>query len=206
MFNLNIIINKPKKKKEEKTKKTSAKKTVSKASTTQTISKNDKPLNRDEFKKKYLTSIHELGGDFFEKFLANLLEKYFNETRRDVIESKINGGINDGGIDIIMKTEDELGFVETIMIQAKNRLSTKVTEKEMREFYGAVNAYKGTRGIFVTTSSFCSTAKKFIESLDNCVGIDGNKLFEIAKSISYGMHISKLGYKLDNMIFGLSNK
>ena len=104
-------------------------------------------------------------------------------------------------VDVIMETEEELGFVERIIIQTKNRKNIQTTEKEIREFYGVMNAQKGTRGIFVTTSSFHPAAEKLLLSLPNCVGIDGKKLFSLVKQTVYGIHKTKSGFSFDNAIF-----
>ena len=119
----------------------------------------------------------------------------------DVLSCDIVGGSNDGGVDVIMETEEELGFVERIIIQTKNRKNIQTTEKEIREFYGVMNAQKGTRGIFVTTSSFHPAAEKLLLSLPNCVGIDGKKLFSLVKQTVYGIHKTKSGFSFDNAIF-----
>lgn len=159
------------------------------------------PIGEKEFKKQFFERLHENGGAFFEKFLESMLERYYSITQRDVLESEVVGGSEDGGVDIIIKTSDDLGFIETIMIQAKCRLNTQVTEKEVREFYGAVNAQKGSRGMFVTTSTFHKNAKKLLDSIENCVGIDGEHLFNLVKKTSYGIHQSKNGYKFDELVF-----
>jgi restriction endonuclease Mrr len=64
-----------------------------------------------------------------------------------------------------------------------------------------MNAQKGTRGIFVTTSSFHPAAEKLLLSLPNCVGIDGKKLFSLVKQTVYGIHKTKSGFSFDNAIF-----
>ena len=99
----------------------------------------------------------------------------------------------DGGIDGILETVDSLGFRETIMVQTKNRLET-TNETTVRGFYGAVCARQGSRGIFATTSDFHYAAKGFLESIDNCVGVDGKKIFEMALETRYG--IKKCGAEL----------
>ena len=122
-----------------------------------------------------------------------LLEKYVTLCGKKVIYNSTTGGSDDGGIDGILKTEDSLGFRETIMVQTKNR-SEPTTETTARGFYGAVCAAQGSRGIFATSSDFHPHAKAFFESLDDCVGIDGNKLFEMAIKTHYG--IKKIGSEL----------
>ena len=157
-------------------------------------------LSEQECKERLLARLYRRGGAHFEVFLANALEKYFLITGRDVTCCEITGGSADGGIDIVIDTVDELGFSEHIFVQAKCRRQAPVTEKEIREFYGALNAQKGSRGIYATTTTFHPGAQKLLDSLDNCVGIDGDKLFEILKKTEYGIHRSNSGYLLDTAV------
>ena len=159
------------------------------------------PLPEEEFVPLFLSRINDLGGDFFEKFVANMLEKYYLINGRDVLSCDIIGGCDDGGVDIIMETEEDLGFVDKIIIQVKNRKNIQVTEKEIREFYGVMNVQRGTRGIFVTTAAFHPSADKLLFSLPNCVGINGEKLFSLVKQTVYGIHKTKSGFTFDNAIF-----
>lgn len=159
------------------------------------------PLPEEEFKKKFFKRLWLLGGPHFESFCANVLEKYFTMTGQFVIFCDITGGSEDGGIDIVIETLDHLGFYEKILVQTKCRDHAHVTEKEVREFYGGVNVQGGTRGIYVTTTEFHQGAKKLLDSVDNCVGIDGEKLFELIKKTGYGIIKNKNGYLLDPSIF-----
>lgn len=134
----------------------------------------------------FLTLLHSKGGEFFEQYFMTLLEKYLVRCGKRVLESATTGGSDDGGIDGIAKTVDSLGFRETIMVQTKNRADVS-TETEIRGFYGAVCASQGTRGIFATSSDFHTSAKKFLDSVDNCVGVNGEKIFSMACDVSYGI-------------------
>lgn len=162
-----------------------------------------KPVPEGEFKKNFLNRIHENGGSFFENFFANVLEKYYTLTGRTVWDCNVSGGKDDGGIDIKLKISDDLGFVDNVMVQAKCRQNANVTETEVRNFYGAINVVKASRGIFVTTAGFCPTADKLLKSLDNCVGIDGDGVFELSKKTLYGMKISGGGYMFDDRVFDI---
>ena len=166
-----------------------------------TYAKNSMP--EEAFKTLFLERLHDLGGQFFEKFVANLLEKYFLITGRDVLNCIVLGGSDDGGIDVKLDTIEELGFTEHIMVQAKCRKNTQVTQKEVREFYGALNAQGGTRGIFITTATFHPCAEELLLSIDNCVGIDGEKVFDLVKKTTYGIRKNKDGYIFDETIFNI---
>ena len=156
---------------------------------------------REAFQKEYLQKLHAMGGEFFERYTVSLLERYYLLTGRRVLLCEVLGGADDGGIDGRIDTEDELGFFERVMIQTKCREKNHVTEKEVREFYGAVCAQNGTRGIYVTTSVFHPGAERLLASIENCVGIDKDKLFELALKTSYGIRLSKEGYRFDNSLF-----
>ncbi len=52
---------------------------------------------------------------------------------------------------------------ETILVQCKYWRTSRVTEREVREFYGAMMANGAPRGIFVTAGSFSRDAQEFAE-------------------------------------------
>ncbi|MBQ7363625.1 MAG: restriction endonuclease [Clostridia bacterium] len=137
-------------------------------------------------KGELLSRIHGRGGEFFEHYFMTLLGKYMVKHGKRVLSNKVMGGADDGGIDGIIDTEDSLGFKETIMVQMKNRLET-TNETTVRGFWGSVCARGGSRGIFATTSDFHSSARDFMNSIDNCVGIDGDKIFSMACECLYGI-------------------
>ena len=111
------------------------------------------------------------------------------------------GGSEDGGIDILLETIDGLGFYEKIMVQTKCRDHASITETEVRGFYGSLNVLGGSRGIFITSTDFHPGAKKLLDSIDNCIGIDGDTLFELIKKTEYGICKVKNGYTFDTSVF-----
>ena len=150
-------------------------------------------------KDSYLTRLHRKGGEFFEVYFMNLLERFVTLYGKTVVSCSTTGGSADGGIDGIMETVDCLGFRETVMVQTKNR-TDMINETTVRGFYGAVCAKQGTRGIFVTSSDFHPAAEAFLKSIDNCVGVDADMLFKMAIKTHYG--IKKIGaeYVVDDKI------
>lgn len=157
--------------------------------------------NVAEFKRAYINRLHEKGGRFFETFCASLIEKYFQVTGRRVRSCDVTGGSEDGGIDIEMETQDDLGFVERVMLQVKCRANVQTSEREVREFFGAMNVNGGTRGIFLTLGTFHASAQKLLDSIPNCVGIDGERMFHIALITDYGITRTPNGFTFDEMIF-----
>ena len=135
---------------------------------------------------EYISRLHARGGEFFEGYFMELLKRYLEKHGKKVTECYVTGGSDDGGIDGIAKTVDSLGFRETIMVQTKNR--TEITsETDVRGFYGAVCAARGSRGMYVNTSDFHSGAISFIDGLDDCIGINGDRLFSMAVECKYGI-------------------
>lgn len=158
-------------------------------------------MQENDFKPLFLARLHDMGGPFFERFTANLLEKYYLMTGREVIDCEVSGGSADGGVDVIIDTEDELGFIEHVLIQTKCHKTVHTTEKDIREFYGAMHAQNGSRGIYVTTATFHPGAQALLDKLNNCIGIDGDKLFELVKKTTYGIHKTKRGLTFDETVF-----
>ena len=148
---------------------------------------------------EFLSSVHMQGGEFLENYFMALLDRYMKKHGKKVLECYVTGGSEDGGIDGIIKTEDPLGFRETIMVQTKNR-TIVIDETAVRSFYGAVCAKQGSRGMYVTSSSFHASAKKFIDGLDNCVGVDGNRIFAMALECLYGIKKTAGGLAVDEKI------
>lgn len=150
-------------------------------------------------KADFITRLHSKGGEFFEHYIVTLISKFLSKNGKTVTEAFTTGGTTDGGIDGIIRTVDALGFREEIMIQAKNRNELAV-ETSVRSFYGAVCAAQGSRGIYATTSDFHSSASAFLDGIDNCVGINGEKIFEMAIECQYGVRKRHGKYTIDGKI------
>lgn len=150
-----------------------------------------------ELKTAFLSRVHSRGGEFFEHYFLNLLKRYLTHCGKTVTEAYVTGGSDDGGIDGVVKTVDSLGFRETIMVQTKNRADT-TNETTVRGFYGAVCARQGSRGIFATISDFHPAAADLLDSIDNCVGVNGDKIFSMACDTSYGIIREGSRLKIDS--------
>ncbi len=151
-------------------------------------------------KSEFIFRLHDMGGEFFENYFMSLIKRYSEKHGKKILECSVIGGSSDGGIDGIMRTEDSLGFRETVMVQTKNRVDL-TNETDVRGFYGAVCAKRGTRGIFATTSDFHSSAVIFLNSLDDCVGISGDRIFAMAVECSYGIKRTGKDLTIDEKIF-----
>ena len=107
----------------------------------------------------------------FETLVVNLLE------RMGYGEGESVGRSGDGGIDGIIN-QDPLGL-EKVYIQAK-RWQSQVGEPEIRNFSGSLEAKGASKGVFITTSTFSSTARQtaqFISAGNKFIRlIDGGEL------------------------------
>ncbi len=145
-----------------------------------------------------LESVREVTPDRFERLVVDLLEKM------GYGEGESVGGSGDRGIDGIID-QDPLGL-EKIYIQAK-RWRNKVGEPEIRNFSGSLAARGASKGVFITTSSFSSTAKErahFISSGNQIISlIDGRELARLMIRHNVGV-ITEITYevkKLDENYF-----
>ena len=139
-----------------------------------------------DVKRCFLEAVHTKGGEWFESYCVRLLREYYLSEGKTVDEGFVTGGSDDGGIDGMIHTTDDLGYRETILMQMKNRHAV-MTAKDVREFYGAVCAENGSRDIFITLSSFHPEAQKLLDKVDNLTGVNGDKLFEIVKRCRLGL-------------------
>lgn len=64
----------------------------------------------------------------------------------------------DESIDLTLRRD-----AETILVQCKYWKTSRVTEREVREFYGTMTSNGAPRGIFVTAGSFSRDAREFAE-------------------------------------------
>lgn len=153
---------------------------------------------RDELASDLLVSIRSISPSSFEQLVVDLLVKMGYGQGERV------GRSGDGGIDGII-SQDALGL-EKVHIQAKHWTS-QVGEPEIRNFSGSLDARGATKGVFITTSSFSSTARQTAQAIS--AGnkfirlIDGNELTRLM--ITYGVGvITEYAYevkKLDENYF-----
>ena len=93
---------------------------------------------------------------------------------------------NDGGIDGIIK-EDQLGF-SSIYIQAKQWATDRTVDRpEIQKFVGALHEQNAQKGLFITTASFSSGARKSAETA-GVVLVDGKQLTRLM--IKYDLGVS----------------
>lgn len=112
---------------------------------------------------------------FFERLIVDLLVAMgYGGGRAEA--GKALGRSGDGGVDGVIN-EDALGL-DVVYVQAKRYAAgNSVPVSAVRDFVGSLEGYRASKGVFVTTSSFPSSAIEFAQKVSKrVVLIDGNDL------------------------------
>ena len=141
-----------------------------------------------ELAREIVARVHSFSPAFFERLIVDLLVRMgYGGGRAEM--GRALGRVGDGGVDGVIK-EDELGL-DVVYVQAK-RLDpdTGVPLREVRDFVGGLEGHRATKGVFVTTSYFPSTAYDFITRLSKrVVLIDGQELANLMIRHRVGVRI-----------------
>ena len=134
--------------------------------------------------------------EFFERLVVQLLVA-MGYGGSALEAGKALGKSGDGGVDGVID-QDALGL-DRIYVQAKRYTESKVSSGEIRDFFGSLDRFKATKGLFVTTSSFSPAAKETSELLSKrIVLVDGPLLtrlmirFDIGCRVEETIQIKKL--------------
>ena len=145
-----------------------------------------------------LERVKQVSPDGFEQLVVSLLEKM------GYGQGEAVGRSGDGGIDGIIN-QDALGL-EKVYIQAK-RWQNQVGEPEIRNFAGSLDKQGANKGVFITSSSFSSTAEetaRLISAGNKFIRlIDGEELARLMINHGVGV-VSEIIYdvkKLDENYF-----
>lgn len=134
---------------------------------------------------------------FFEKLIVELLLAMgYGGTSEEA--GRALGQSGDDGIDGVID-QDPLG-VDQIYLQAKRYAEgNNISAGAIRDFYGALNLKKATKGIFVTTSAFTAQAAQTAPGLSSrIVLIDGLQLAKLMIRYNIGcrdedvLHLKKI--------------
>jgi restriction system protein len=134
---------------------------------------------------------------FFERLIVNLLLSM--GYGGSVAEAgRALGRSGDDGIDGVID-QDALGL-DRVYIQAKRyAIGNNIGSGAIRDFFGSLDRHKAAKGLFVTTSSFSSSAKETAEFLSKrIVLIDGEQLGKLMIRHNVGcriedtLHIKKI--------------
>lgn len=143
-----------------------------------------------------LTKVLGAPPDFFERLVVQLLVAMgYGGSAADA--GRALGKSGDGGVDGVID-QDALGL-DRIYVQAKRYADNKVSAGDIRDFFGSLDRFKASKGLFVTTSGFSPAAKETAELLSKrIVLIDGTTLarlmirYDIGCRVEETIHIKKI--------------
>lgn len=150
----------------------------------------------DSLSSELLSKIIAAPPDFFERLVVQLLIA-MGYGGSAIEAGRAFGKSGDGGVDGVID-QDALGL-DRIYVQAKRYADSKVSSGEIRDFFGSLDRFKASKGLFVTTSSFSPAAKETADLLSKrIVLIDGHQLtrlmvrFDIGCRVEETIHINKI--------------
>jgi restriction system protein len=120
-----------------------------------------------------LAHIYAQSPRFFERLIIDLfLAMGYANRKRDL--TKQIGRSRDGGVDGII-SNDPLGL-DVILLQGKRlKPNSTISSSQVRDFIGALETQKATKGIFVTTGEFSAYARSAIQSVSHRVRLINGK-------------------------------
>lgn len=99
-----------------------------------------------------LDSVQRLSWQCFEELIGEIFR------RQGYQVTETGGGGPDGGIDLVLRKEGE-----RILVQCKRRRNSKVSVRDVREFYGVIMAEHAAGGILATAGTFTKPAREFAD-------------------------------------------
>jgi len=140
---------------------------------------------------------------FFESLVVRLLvEMGYGGSVTDVSKALV-GGTGDGGVDGVID-QDALGL-DRIYVQTKRYADgNTVGAGAIRDFFGSLDRFKANKGLFVTASTFSSSARETAAQLSKrIVLIDGDQLPRLMIRHGVGCRIEETLYvkKVDEEFF-----
>ena len=150
-----------------------------------------------DVRQRLLEAILQQDPEFFERLVLNVLSKmgYGDLSVEGVTHTGKSG---DEGIDGRIN-QDALGL-DQVLVQAKRFQPNQVVpRKEIQAFIGSLAGQGVTKGVFITTSSFGSTAQEFVQrgSQTKVVLIDGRALIDLMMRYKVGVRIERTVEVLD---------
>lgn len=97
-----------------------------------------------------------LSGREFEQLIVDLLS-------RMGFQADLTATTGDGGIDVVATLDKPITGGRYLIQCKRYRLENPVGAPTLRDFYGAVAAERGLKGVFITTSDFTVQARQFAE-------------------------------------------
>ncbi|WP_025884714.1 restriction endonuclease [Asaia prunellae] len=126
---------------------------------------------------------------FFERLIVDLLLAMgYGGSQRSAAAQLGRSG--DGGVDGVIN-EDRLGL-DRVYVQAKRYTDSVIGRPDVQAFVGSLIGHGATKGVFVTTTSFSSQARNYVEHLNQrVILIDGNRLTNLMIEYGVGVRISR---------------
>ncbi len=146
---------------------------------------------QSDLRERLLQTIVDQSPVFFERLVLDVLtEMGYGGSREDAAEHLGQSG--DEGIDGRIN-QDALGL-DQVLVQAKRyRPDRTVDRKEVQAFIGSLSGQGVTKGVFITTSSFVSSAHEFVARGMNTkvVLVDGKMLIDLMIRHGIGLRIAQ---------------
>ena len=135
---------------------------------------------------------------FFESLVVRLLVAMGYGGSVTDVSNALVGGSGDGGVDGVID-QDALGL-DRIYVQAKRYADgNTVGAGAIRDFFGSLDRFKASKGLFVTASTFSSSARETATQLSKrIVLIDGDQLtrlmirHDVGCRVEETLHIKKV--------------
>lgn len=147
-----------------------------------------------------LGRVRQASSAFFERAVVRLLIAMgYGGTAAEIDEAlSVVGKSGDGGVDGVID-QDLLGL-DRIYIQAKRYgPDSPIGPGAIRDFFGSLDRFKASKGLFVTTSSFSKTAVETADMLSRrIVLVDGKQLarlmirHEVGCRVQETLHLKKV--------------
>jgi restriction system protein len=137
-----------------------------------------------------LDRICKASPDFFERLMVNLLLRMgYGGSAADA--GRALGRSGDDGVDGVID-QDALGL-DRVYIQAKRYTTgNNIGAGAIRDFFGSLDRHKAAKGLFVTTSTFSTSARETAEFLSKrIVLIDGDQLTKLMIRYNVGCRIEE---------------
>lgn len=138
-----------------------------------------------------LKRIREASPSFFESLVVRLLLSMGYGGSAAELSKALVGGTGDGGVDGVID-QDVLGL-DRIYVQAKRYSEgNTVGSKPIREFFGSLDRFKASKGLFVTASTFTPSARETAAMLSKrIVLIDGTQLARLMIRHNVGCRVEE---------------
>ncbi len=162
---------------------------VDSSSTPQEVIAREMSALRGDLRSRLLQTVVEQSPTFFERLVLDVLVAMgYGGSREDAAEHLGRSG--DEGIDGRIN-QDALGL-DQVLVQAKRyRPDRTVDRKEVQAFIGSLSGQGVTKGVFITTSSFVSSAHEFVArgSTTKVVLVDGEMLIDLMLRHGIGVRV-----------------